>query len=229
MNAISLNATQTMSSLEIAELTGKEHKNVLADIRIMLEGLNLSTAVFSAVYEAENKQKYTCFKLPKRETLILVSGYSVVLRAKIIDRWQELESKQAPQIPQSKLEWMQLAVEQEKALIAQQAVIDDQVEKLALAAPAVQFVERYVEAKSSKSLSDVAKVLGWKPQSFIKQLADDSIIFKRSGAWLPYQDQIDNGRFTVTTGEANGHAFNQTRVEPKGVAWLAKKYGEAEK
>ncbi len=31
-----INNDQTMSSVEIAELTGKEHKNVLADIRKML-------------------------------------------------------------------------------------------------------------------------------------------------------------------------------------------------
>ena len=85
--------TSTMSSLEIAKLCNKEHRNVMADIRNMLKDLNLSTAEFSAVYKAENGQEYECFNLPKRETLILVSGYNVELRAKIIDRWQELEAQ----------------------------------------------------------------------------------------------------------------------------------------
>jgi phage regulator Rha-like protein len=42
----------TMTSREIAELTGKEHKHVLADIRTMLQQLNLITADFSSVYKA---------------------------------------------------------------------------------------------------------------------------------------------------------------------------------
>ena len=42
--------TSTMSSLEIAKLCNKEHRNVMADIRNMLKDLNLSTAEFSAVY-----------------------------------------------------------------------------------------------------------------------------------------------------------------------------------
>lgn len=85
---------KTMSSLEIAKLCNKEHRNVMADIRNMLKDLNLSTAEFSAVYKAENGQEYECFNLPKRETLILVSGYDIVKRAQIIDRWQELENQQ---------------------------------------------------------------------------------------------------------------------------------------
>lgn len=80
-----------MSSREIAELTGKDHKNVLADIRSMLDGLSIDWADFSAQYKDSTGRSLPCFNLPKRETLILVSGYNVQMRAAIIDRWQELE------------------------------------------------------------------------------------------------------------------------------------------
>ena len=80
---------KSMSSLEIAELTGKEHRNVMSDIRKMLDELNIDAAMFSATYKAGRNNTYECFNLPKRETLILVSGYSVSMRASIIDRWQE--------------------------------------------------------------------------------------------------------------------------------------------
>ncbi len=76
----------TMSSREIAELIGKQHDNVLRDTRNMLESLEKGLALkFEGYYVAANGKKNPCFNLPKRETLILVSGYDVVLRTKIID------------------------------------------------------------------------------------------------------------------------------------------------
>jgi len=97
MNALMNATTQTMSSREIADLTGKEHRNVMRDIRVMLVELHGEGGVlsFEQTYtNPQNSQSYPCYALPKRETLILVSGYSVAMRAKIIDRWQELEAKQ---------------------------------------------------------------------------------------------------------------------------------------
>lgn len=87
----------TMSSLEIAELTGKRHDNVMADIVKMFEDLEIHAPDFAGTYKTARGNEYQCFNLPKRESLILVSGYSAVLRARIIDRWQELESQQVKQ------------------------------------------------------------------------------------------------------------------------------------
>lgn len=85
------NVVTSMSSLEIAELTGKQHKDVLYDIRKMLDELGVLAADFSATRKVRGRE-YEVFNLPKRETLTLVSGYSVTMRSTIIDRWQELES-----------------------------------------------------------------------------------------------------------------------------------------
>jgi Rha family phage regulatory protein len=92
----------TMSSREIAELTGKEHRNILRDIRAMLVELHRDGGVLSferTEINQQNGQAYPVFVLPKRECLILVSGYSTELRARIIDRWQELEAKAAQPQP----------------------------------------------------------------------------------------------------------------------------------
>ncbi|THV25854.1 hypothetical protein FAA97_02420 [Peteryoungia ipomoeae] len=87
-----------MSSREIAELTGKRHDHVMRDIRSMLVTLQINGPTFGGVYVDAKGEARSCFNLPKRETLILVSGYSVELRARIIDRWMELEAQaQQPQ------------------------------------------------------------------------------------------------------------------------------------
>ncbi len=92
-------AALTMSSLEIAERTGKRHADVMRDIRVMLHELGAAERSFASSYRDSTGRSLPCFHLPKRESLILVSGYSVPLRAAIVDRWQELEAQQAPTIP----------------------------------------------------------------------------------------------------------------------------------
>jgi len=93
-----LAATASMSSREIADLTGKRHDNVMADVRKMLAELHSDGGVLNfqdTHTNPQNGQSYPIYRLPKRETLILVSGYSTELRARIIDRWQELEAQVA--------------------------------------------------------------------------------------------------------------------------------------
>lgn len=100
-----------ISSVEIAELCGKRHDHVMVDIRKMLAELNLYAPDFSGTYKTSQGNEYNCFFLPKREALILVSGYRVELRAKIIDRLNELESQQSPRLPQTLPEALRLAAD----------------------------------------------------------------------------------------------------------------------
>lgn len=91
MNLIAVGAQRTMSSREIAELTEKNHADVLRDIRSMLKQLGLLASSFAGYYIADNGKQNPCFDLPKDLTITLVSGYSVQMRHRIVKRWQELE------------------------------------------------------------------------------------------------------------------------------------------
>ena len=82
---------KTMSSLEIADLTGKQHKDVIRDIRNMLNQLEIQSAQFCADYKDSKGRTYPCYNLPKDETLCLIAGYNVQVRMRVIKRWQELE------------------------------------------------------------------------------------------------------------------------------------------
>lgn len=95
----------TMCSTEIAKLTGKDHKNVLVDIRKMLEELGFllsdegQSAEFSADYKDARGRSQQCFKLPRELTEVLILGYSAQLRLKVVRRLRELERLAAPSPP----------------------------------------------------------------------------------------------------------------------------------
>jgi phage regulator Rha-like protein len=81
----------TMSSLEIAERTGKRHADVMRDVRTMLEQLGNDERSFASVYRDAKGEARPCFELPKDLTMTLITGYSIPLRKAVLDRLHELE------------------------------------------------------------------------------------------------------------------------------------------
>lgn len=100
------NFENLMSSREIAELTGKQHAHICRDIRRMLEDLGIdfptksddpkmdhpNQSEFKVIYD--NRNYMSEILLNFELTITLISGYNVVLRKRIIKRWQELELQQ---------------------------------------------------------------------------------------------------------------------------------------
>ncbi|MEO6279179.1 Rha family transcriptional regulator [Roseateles sp.] len=76
----------TMSSREIAELTGKEHFNVRRDIRALLQEFEKDALSFEGMSQDSYGRPLEVFNLPKDLTITLVAGYSAPLR-----RWLSLE------------------------------------------------------------------------------------------------------------------------------------------
>jgi len=89
MNQI-ISPTLTMSSREIAELTGKEHKNVIRTIKDLLAAEILDAQIEPLKFEYRG-QWFNYYELKKRDSLILVALLSPEFTAHIVDRWQELE------------------------------------------------------------------------------------------------------------------------------------------
>ena len=91
----------TMTSLQIAELTGKQHKHVLTDIRTMLDALYPEDrsaekpADLLGAYKDSMNRKQELYQLNYELTLTLVTGYSIELRHTVVKRWMELEREQA--------------------------------------------------------------------------------------------------------------------------------------
>lgn len=94
-NAISSHAQKpeaTMSSREIAELTGKRHDAVMRDIRTMLDTIGEGHHKFEGAYEDAQGKQRPCFNLDRYHTEVLITGYDVKRRAAVIKRWYDLET-----------------------------------------------------------------------------------------------------------------------------------------
>lgn len=87
-----INKKLVMDSRDIAKQMNKRHDHVLRDIKDMFEKMdpNLGASFKSSYLDKYGREK-PCYKLPYRELLILLTGYSVELRAAVIDRWAYLE------------------------------------------------------------------------------------------------------------------------------------------
>ena len=116
--------TTTMSSLEIAKLTGKNHADVCRDIRRISEQIDGGLSKFAETQiHPQNKQPFTVYHLPRAECDLVVSGYSVKYRWAIIQRWHELEAQaQTAQGRLTPAEYNELLAKQGKVIVDRQAV-----------------------------------------------------------------------------------------------------------
>ncbi|MBB3213947.1 phage antirepressor YoqD-like protein [Herbaspirillum sp. Sphag1AN] len=175
------------------------------------------TLSFEGYYTAANGKKNPEYLLPKRETLILVSGYSVQMRARIIDRWQELEAKPTLSDPAA---LRGLLLNYTEQVIALENKVQEQ-------APKVAVHDALVEANNGQEMSEVAKVLGsgrGRLYNFLRELG----IIKPYPSTEPYQVYVDRGWFKLQerTWYDRIHrlrkAYSKTLITGKGVIGIQK-------
>lgn len=222
-------ARMTMTSREIAELTGKQHKDVIRDVRVMLQALEKDGADLRHVREDRDGRNYTInFHLDRELTETLVTGYSIPLRHRVIRRLHELEERAAaPAIPQTLPDALRLAADLAEQNTQLRLVVGEQ-------APKVEALERISEARGTLCLTDTAKHLGIPRHRLIDWMRQNRWIYRREGSahWLAYQPRMTSGhlehRVTVIGVDTIGEQrlASQVRVTSKGLAKLAEKIAQ---
>ena len=195
----------TMSSRDIAAITGKLHKNVTPVI-LSLQADGLLTADIQPSLFFHRGNRYTEYNLCKRDSILLVARLSPEFTAALVDRWQELEAKQqAPQfnIPQTLPEALRLAA--------------DLADQLAIAAPKVAVYELLADRKGDVSTTIVAKELGTTAIKLNRFLRDNGI--KWLNADLPKAGY--ESWFNVVTMYVNGDTRHQCLITPAGQLGIA--------
>lgn len=209
MNQLMNNQEMTMSSRVISDLVQSRHGDVCRSIdRLIKSGVIHGYAPSPYTHE-QNGQTYYEYFLCKRDTYIVVAQLSPQFTAALVDRWQELESQQKQKLPQTYAEALleagRLALENEK-----------KAEQLRLAAPKVEFVDKYVERSSLQTATQVAATFGMSAVKMNKLLDEIGGIYdkriKRSRAFC--HEWISKGYGET---KQNDQGYSSSLFTPAGI------------
>ncbi len=225
MNKIELRISKTtMSSRQIAEVVETTHDSVLKTIRALIERGVVSGNETPYVHP-QNGQVYNEFLLDFRNTMVIVSGYSHELRARIIDRWQQLEIQAAnpfhDQLPKNMAQALRLSAK----LLDEKEELEARVKILE---PKAEALDRIADADGEFCITDAAKNLQIQPKKLFSFLLENNWIYQRPGAkgWLARQERIHqlylvHRTYTITKHDGSEKHCHQVKVTPRGLARLA--------
>lgn len=214
---------ETMTSLEIAEVTGKRHDSVLRDIRNLLsQGVDAHNFVETSYTDKANRQQ-KCFTLTKKGCLILASGYDALLREKIINRWEELEN----QVRKSEIVMPNFSnpadaarawADQYERNLALEANNKELKKENQTLAPKGEYFDDLVARNLLTNFTKVAHQLNIKRKTFIEWLIRDKFIYRdQKNKLVPYA-KYAHSYFHIndTKGKYSKWAGNQTLITPEG-------------
>lgn len=227
MNQLVNPSVLSITSAEIAELVDSRHDVVKKSIdRLIERGVITSPPMVEKATAGRPVQIYSFSgEKGKRDSIIVVAQLSPEFTARLVDRWQELESASKPRIPQSFPEALRLAAElaeQNQALTAQ----------IATDAPKVDFHDR-VAVSSGCLIGQYAKAVGVGQNRLFTWLRANGYLIATAGTRrnTPYQKYIETGYFDVTEGtfqtpEGEMRTSFTTHITGKGQTAITKKLRE---
>lgn len=227
----SSNPELTMSSIEIAQLTGSRHDHV----RTSIERLVAKTTIPQPStredlnYEQDTNiaHKSKTYLLDKRSSIIVVAQLCPQFTARIVDRWQVLENRAQAGLlglpdftspADAARAWANQYDARERAEFQAAELATENAKLL----PRAKIADDITNADGTNSMAEAAKILGTGRNKLFKRLRSVQII---TGT-LPYQRFIDRGYFQVKETVVNikdvKKLIPQTFVTGKGITWLAK-------
>ena len=174
---------QTMTSLEIAELTGKQHKHLMEAIRKMepawvkVHGSKFRLMFREVAIGNGAVRRDPCYQLTKTECLYIATKFNDEARAKLVLRWEELE------LQERKCQ-QQLALPSPKQILA---AADE------IIGTGLQLLNE--AAEDTLTATQVAKTFNMTVFDFNHVLSDMGIQYRRDGHWN-ISDDLANRNLT---------------------------------
>lgn len=207
-----INSEKKISSLEIARMCGKAHKNVLRDIKNMERAWEkINGLKFELVeYEDAKGEFRPCYLLTKTESLYIITKYNDEARAKLVLRWEELEKKER------------------MSILMMSAQLSNQLQALQ---PKVDFADAVQQQPEEMTLDHVAKVLcnlgiNTGERRLADALINKGLLCRKEGyRYHPYQRDVERGWFTVREiTDKRGRYSAKTLVTKDGLVEIIKRF-----
>lgn len=199
-----------MTSLQIAEITGRRHTDVMRAIRNMEPAYEkVSERKFAlAEYQDEQGKPRPCYSLNKEECLYIATKFNDEARAKLIKRWKELEEQhQKPSVPQNYLEALkslvkaeeekqQLALENKKQQEQILTISKTNMElgnKITEMLPKVSYYDKILQSNATMTVTQIAQDYGMSAMRLNKELESMRIQHKVRGQWILFAQFLECG------------------------------------
>ena len=198
---------QTMSSLEIAKLTGKPHNDVLKAIRAMEPAwVKVNGGKFSRVeYKDAKGEMRPCFELTKTECLYVATKFNDEARAKLVLRWEELERKERANMitlpdftdpAEAAIAWAK-QYNDKKVLMLENKQLEEENIQLVLENQELKNDKNYLDlimrSKALLTISQIAQDYGMSGKALNKKLSELGIQYSINGQWILYAKYKDCG------------------------------------
>lgn len=236
MNELMENSIR-MTSLNIAELTGKEHKNVMRDIRNEIEelGNKVSQLIFEPATYINRGKEYPCYHFGKDGAMQLALKYDAKTRYKVIKRIEVLEQTQGFKLPGSYKEALVKLVGQVEAnekLQSKNLFLVQQNNELK---PKALFAEAVETSTSSVLVGELAKILKQNgvdigQNRLFDWLRTNGFLIKKKGESFnqPTQKSMDLSLFeikkrTIFNPDGSIRTTSTSKVTGKGQVYFVNK------
>ena len=186
---VNINKVQTITSLEIAELTGKQHKDVLKAIRNMepawekVHGRKFALMFRDVKIGNGAVRRDPCYQLTKTECLYIATKFNDEARAKLVLRWEELEMAEV----RRKMADVPCLPEPQKILALVDEIIGEGLRRL------------NESAEDTLTATQVAKTFNMTVFDFNAILRDMGIQYRRNGRWNISDDLADRNLVRLRT------------------------------
>ena len=191
-----LKQEKKMTSLEIAELTGKQHFHVMRDIREMEPAWEkVSKSKFgltSRKVEQPNggEREVPCYELTKTECLYIATKFNDEARAKLVLRWEQLEKERIDNRPSYEIddpiERAQVWIEEHKQLLLAQKQAEQNQEK-------ADYYDEVLHPDTLFTTKMIAMDYGMTASDFNKMLSGFKVQYKQGNHWYLYKDYLNKG------------------------------------